>query len=277
MLASMIGFFTPLQLATISGKEENVRTALKEGANVMEVDENGETALHYAVQLKDKNVAELLIQEGANVSEKSKHGSTALHLAAGNDCKEMVKMLLETPQIVADLRDNYGLSPLAVAACCGSYEVAMMLMNRKDVDPSSKDVKGWSPLMWAIEGYHKDLVSAMLDAGGINIDARDNTNSTALHHAISTQQESIVNKLMNMMDLTTEQKLALRRSRPPPTVSSSFIVGLAISCSIRSLNDGHVAVDGPSRSVEGNSNFGEFVKSQGELIKEKSLVDRLQN
>ena len=46
-----------------------------------QVDEQGNTALYYAVESMHEDVVDLLIQLGADVNRKCQHGNTALHYA----------------------------------------------------------------------------------------------------------------------------------------------------------------------------------------------------
>lgn len=68
-------------------------------------DNNGKTALHYAVEQDKKNIARYLTSEGANIDAKDKKGNTALHYAVKNNNQDMVKLLVSKCASV-NIRNN---------------------------------------------------------------------------------------------------------------------------------------------------------------------------
>jgi ankyrin repeat protein len=97
------GFF-PLNRAALDDKVQAAETLLRYGADVNDVDSNGELALSSA--LYHKEVIALLLANNANVNEISENGETVLHNALTNVknadtpkeldlCKEIVIYLIE--------------------------------------------------------------------------------------------------------------------------------------------------------------------------------------
>jgi ankyrin repeat protein len=60
---------------------------------IEEVDEDGKTALLYAVENEHFEVVELLLELGADVETKNRHGQTPLELMMGKEHHKMVKLL----------------------------------------------------------------------------------------------------------------------------------------------------------------------------------------
>lgn len=78
-----------------AGNAEVLKQLLAEGAAVDEVDEEGRTALHFAVGYGEIPCAKLLIEAGAKLDLVDNNKNTALHYAAGYGQAESVKLLLE--------------------------------------------------------------------------------------------------------------------------------------------------------------------------------------
>ena len=64
--------------------------------NLNDKDQDGNTALHYAVITKDKTAAKALVEIGANPNIKNNNNKTALKIAQEGHNHEMVKVLLPT-------------------------------------------------------------------------------------------------------------------------------------------------------------------------------------
>ena len=80
--------------AASRGELEKVRAMLDHGA-VVKGNNKLLTALHWAVTMGHRDVAELLIERGANVEAKAADGHTPLHMAAREGDAQMVQCLLE--------------------------------------------------------------------------------------------------------------------------------------------------------------------------------------
>ena len=83
----------------------------------------GKTPLHIAVEEHDIEKIKFLLSNGANVNEKdSVLGCTPLHLAVFNYGilhkkidRDIIKLLLSTPNINVNIRDNQGRKPFDIA------------------------------------------------------------------------------------------------------------------------------------------------------------------
>ena len=81
--------------AASRGELEKVRTMLDHRAMVSARNNKLLTALHWAVTMGHRDVAELLIERGADVEAKAADGHTPLHMAAREGDAQMVQCLLE--------------------------------------------------------------------------------------------------------------------------------------------------------------------------------------
>jgi len=84
---------TPLIIATKLEKENCVKFLTKVNAEVNHQDHLGNTALHYAVQSKNKYIISLLMHKHADINIKNNEGKSALDLANSSNSTQIIKLL----------------------------------------------------------------------------------------------------------------------------------------------------------------------------------------
>lgn len=137
-------------------------------------------ALHIARNLKDIEVAELLLQNGADVDMRDKDGKTALHHASVKGMEEMVELLLQY-QAHVNLGDNFGWVPLHLAINVMKVEVLKVLLEH-GADVNMKDPNGKAALHLVGPAGRADVVELLLQHGP-DINLKDANGNTALHLA----------------------------------------------------------------------------------------------
>ena len=86
---------SPLADAAMRGDKDAVKKLLKEGADVGVAQGDGMTALHWAAERGDAELAQILLVAGANASAVTRIGLyTPLHLAAKAASVDVVKALI---------------------------------------------------------------------------------------------------------------------------------------------------------------------------------------
>ena len=103
-----------LHVAVAQGELAQVRKILEKGkVNINAVDEQGQSALHWAVIMDQKEIAVLLLMHGAHVALKDHYSQTALDYATADDARYFSKIAalvqsFSTPDdlIVAGLADG---------------------------------------------------------------------------------------------------------------------------------------------------------------------------
>jgi ankyrin repeat protein len=157
-----------LLTAAIVGDLPAVKLHLEAKENVNTQDERGLTPLHYAVKLKTKAIAELLIQNGANINAKNKQEWTPLHWSIYEGCNtEIVKLLIA---------------------------------NGADVNAEDRTMR--TPLIASAKTTHGKIIAALIEAGA-NINATDWRKGTPLHYAAERGFNEITGFLLaNGADVT---------------------------------------------------------------------------
>jgi ankyrin repeat protein len=157
---------SPVADAAMRGDREGVRTLLKQGADVSAAQGDGMTALHWAAQRGDADLAAMLIYAGANVGAVTRIGQyTPLHLAAGSPTGAVVEALLKAGANVNAKTTNTGATPLHMAASSGSAAAIQALLdNGADVNAKESEW-GQTPLIFAASQNRIEAIKVLLARG----------------------------------------------------------------------------------------------------------------
>lgn len=146
-----------LRFASLFGQVDVMRSLVRFGASVNELDCWHQTALHYAANV---NTARNLIEWGACVDIPDNRGWTPLMFAVTNCDGGRVKLLLDRGAN-PNKRDYLERTPLIYASMYASDTILRDLINRHAcVD--DRDVAGRTALMSAAAGTRIDLVRCLL-------------------------------------------------------------------------------------------------------------------
>ncbi|MBV8842267.1 MAG: ankyrin repeat domain-containing protein [Bryobacterales bacterium] len=142
----------------------------KKSADVNAAEVDGSTALLWAANLNDADLATRLLKAGANPNVKNRLGSTPLGEAAFNANTQLIKALLDAgadPNIAGPDRQT----PLMLIARTSDVEAARLLLN-KGANPNAKEgQREQSALMWAAAGSQGPIMRELL-AHGAEVDAK---------------------------------------------------------------------------------------------------------
>jgi uncharacterized protein len=161
---AMIGG-SPLADAAMQRDLAAVRTLLQQGADVNAAEGDGMTALHWAAEHGDAELAALLLKSGASPRAETRIGRhTPLHVAAKTGDPRVVRLLVDAK---ADVRavTTTGATPLHFAAASGSAEtIAILLDGGADVNAREPQWQQ-TPLMFAAAAGRTDAVKALVARG----------------------------------------------------------------------------------------------------------------
>ena len=176
------------------------KTGLTEGVKLLALQLLGKFGRHISANL-------VLRQESKNEVGGWRHseGFTGLHCVAYLGLDEIAIALLDLGEGSGiDIVDGIGRTPLSWAAEGGHEEMVRLLLNRKGVDPDSGDSRGRTPLYWA--GGHEGIVKLLLDRKEVNPDSRNNYNETPLMYAAQDGHEKIVKLLLDRKEVNPDSR-----------------------------------------------------------------------
>ena len=140
-LILMVGMTTteaPVADAAMHGDIEEVRSLLRSGADVNAAQGDGMTALHWAAQTGDRQLAEVLVYAGARLDAGTRIGRyTALHIAAREGRHEVAQVLIEAGADPGATTSNSGATPLHLAARSGDAGLISLLIEHGS-DPDAQ-------------------------------------------------------------------------------------------------------------------------------------------
>ena len=119
----------PLVDAASRNDADTVRSLLQSGADVNEAQGDGMTALHWASETGNAEVARMLLYAGSNLEAGTRIGNyTPLHIASRNGHTAVVAALIEAGADVNAVTTNSGATPLHLAAASGNAEAVDRLI-----------------------------------------------------------------------------------------------------------------------------------------------------
>ncbi|KAE8963133.1 hypothetical protein PR003_g30589 [Phytophthora rubi] len=164
------------------------------------VDSLGNTALHYAADCAQLDVARELLSMGADANLANRRMATPLHMAVSKARLEMAKLLLEEGQAdvnATDYQDNTALLLLAAMTSSDMDEytsdseeeeeesvqlqMARLLLEH-GADVNAANTATATPLHHAMRRYDLELMDVLL-AHGVDVNQRNRFGDTPLHQA----------------------------------------------------------------------------------------------
>jgi ankyrin repeat protein len=183
---------TALHEAAQRGSTEMLEVLIRCGALVDSLDDQGRTPVVAAMESNRRAAVECLILAGAAVN---------LHLAVYLGDVAQVKNLIAAAADV-NAKGHDGKTPLDYAASYGQVEVARLLLAAganpnaivEDKEPVVDRPAG-TPLYYAVQGDHKDMVELLLDSGA-DANAKGRYGATVLYWSAETGRLDMVKLLI---------------------------------------------------------------------------------
>lgn len=156
----------PLADAAMRGDKAAIATLIKQGLDVGAAQGDGMTALHWAAERGDAEMAEALVYAGANISAVTRIGLyTPLHLAAKAASAAVAKVLIKGGADVNAKADPSGATPMHLAALSGSADVINLLADAKANINARENEWEQTPLIFAASANRASAITALIKRG----------------------------------------------------------------------------------------------------------------
>ena len=235
---------SPVADAAERGDVAAVKALMKEGADVNAAQGDGMSALHWAADRGNAELAELLIYAGANLSAQTRIGQyTALHLAAKSGSAAVTRALLKAGADVNVRSTNSGVTPLHLAASSGSADTVTVLLDAKADVNAKENEAGQTPLIFAAGLNRVEAIKALLARGAdasITTKVIDVAKFNALDRAAAGVQRKVLEGFVG------------KESEKPPTPSQ---VQAAIEAGREVLRTGKIPPPDPNAPADPRGNF----------------------
>lgn len=219
--------------AAINSDLDQLKELIKSDININYKDQDGNTALIYAVKNGDINAVNYLLLKGADPNIINNLQQTSLILAVDRDnlsnvldksySSKELELLFKSDNnypIVRSLlikganpnvKDHLGKSPLYLAAEYGDLRCLNLLLGVHNVDVNIKDIFGYTPLMAACRTNQKRIVNRLVKHPNIKLNAQS-TGLTSLSNSNNSDEDTGLTALMvaASMNRATIVKMLLR-------------------------------------------------------------------
>ncbi|RDW59424.1 hypothetical protein BP6252_12511 [Coleophoma cylindrospora] len=186
---------TSLHIATLNGNLDMVRVLLSSGIEIDAKDSKGKTALHYASQTGNEKIVRLLVEHNVDMDARDNSKRTAIHQAASNGHGTVFVMLLAA--------GAGGVSKIHSSSTSLNGEGSTVLQGaaRQGHEPVSDTLlsAGYKPNKWdlyaAVEGGNMTIVDRVL-AFGVDVNDAGSRARTPLQVAAGNGHTLVVQKLL---------------------------------------------------------------------------------
>ncbi|KAG5809640.1 hypothetical protein H9Q74_005480 [Fusarium xylarioides] len=129
----------------------------------------------------------------------------AVHIAAQFGLTKIVSQLLDGGA-EADVKDDFGRTPLSYAAEYGHKDTVELLMRNANTDTDSTDEQGRTPLSWAAGRRHVDILKALINCPAVNVNSKDSHSQSPLSWAARMGAASAVRYLITRKEVDKESR-----------------------------------------------------------------------
>lgn len=166
LITSMAGYAAVSEVAEAAsrGDKAAIQKLVAAKADVNAPQNDGATALHWAVFRSDKEMVDMLLKAGADPKVANRDGSTPLWLASVNGDAAILTSLLNAG---ADANEKLpqGRSPLMAASRTGNLAAMKVLIDKGANLNAAETLRGTTPLMWAADEGHEAAIQLLIDRG----------------------------------------------------------------------------------------------------------------
>lgn len=189
---------TPLHFAVASAQDYNVtRTLMEKGADMSIRNADGKTPLHTFFRESNRTLF-ASYKDDLEVDVQDNEGLVLVHYIAWSSKSRVTDMqhLISADTSRAITKDNEGRSLLFFAAERGNLEILEYLLSLpKRPELTDTDSRGMSLMHYAIRSKRVHAINLLYDSG-CPAHIADNSQQTALHHAVKRGNLEAVKRLL---------------------------------------------------------------------------------
>jgi ankyrin repeat protein len=157
---------SPVADAAMRGDIKTVRALLQQGADVNAARPDGMTALHWAAEKNDAELADMILYAGGNPKAVTRIGAyTPLHVASRQGSIAVVEKLLKAGADVNVRTTNSGVSALHLAAASGNAPLVNLLLDNGAQINAWENESGQTALIFAAASNRVEAVKTLLKRG----------------------------------------------------------------------------------------------------------------
>jgi len=191
----------PVADAAMRGDIEALRSLLRDGADVNAAQGDGMSALHWAAEHGNAQMAQMLLYAGAEVEAFTRIGMyTPLHVASRSGSIEVARLLLEAGSNVEARTTTSGVIPLHLAAASGNAALVTLLLEHGSGPNALEQQWGQTPLIFAAALNRADAIEALLSGGadpGIASTTMDLRTQAELERAARDRSSAVLEAFAN--------------------------------------------------------------------------------
>ncbi|CAH0549306.1 unnamed protein product [Brassicogethes aeneus] len=195
--AQDINGYSPLMCAVSNNHTETAESLINQGADVkLCCSKDKRMALHVAAATGNVKIAKVLLSNGADINAQDINGYSPLMFAVIKNHTETAEFLINQGADVNLRGSKDNRTALQAAAATGNVEIANVLVSN-GADINAQDIKGKSPLMFAVNKNHTETAEFLINHGAdVNLRGSKD-NRTALHVAGLTGNVEMANVLVS--------------------------------------------------------------------------------
>jgi len=196
LLSGAVTAAADLRLIEAARKQDAkaVRELLAQHVSVAATAPDGFTALHEAVRYNNLEIADLLIAAGADVAAATRYNITPLSLACAKGNAAVIERLLKAgadPNGTSEV----GQTALMTAALAGKVDAVKLLLAHEAKVNVQEPTKGQTALMWAASEGNTDASEVLIEFGA-DIKAKSQSGYTPLLFAVRGGHKETVQALL---------------------------------------------------------------------------------
>ncbi|HJZ75819.1 MAG TPA: ankyrin repeat domain-containing protein [Vicinamibacterales bacterium] len=215
---------SPVADAAERGDVAAVRALIQQAADVSAARADGMTALHFAAQRNDAELAALLLTAGANVRATTRLGGyTPLHLASQSGATAVIKALAGAGADI-NARTTTGATPLMFAAASGAADAVAMLVELSADPNATESVNGQTALMFAAALDRAEAARALVQHG-----ADASIASTTVDLSRATPPEEVLQQQIRDQQNAKSAAAAATGGAAPPARSANTNAATAVA------------------------------------------------